>query len=69
MSKYIHTKQFICRGLVQNINERTMVPCKFNVTVSNDNHCTVSFIPEKGQNIPIQYSVDFTKVLRALEGN
>lgn len=67
MSKYMHNKQFEVKGFMQDIKEMKMIPCKMLVTVSNDKHCTVSIVPPQEFNIPIQYCVDFTKVLKALE--
>lgn len=67
MAKYMHSKMFECKGLVGNLETSGMMPCKFIVTVSNDKHCTVSVAPDEKADIPIQYSVDFTKVLKALE--
>jgi hypothetical protein len=68
MSKYMHNKMFECKGSISNLDSMGMMPCKFIVTVSNDKHCTVSFAPDEKADIPIQYSVDFTKVLKSLEG-
>ena len=67
MAKYMHSKRFNCKGFIQNIDNMDMARCDFIVTVSNDNHCTVSFAPDD-RGLPIQYCVDFTKVLKALEG-
>jgi hypothetical protein len=68
MAKYMHSKIFQCKGWLQDIRTMGMMPCKFNVLVSNDKHCTVSVVPDEKADIPIQYCVDFTKVLKALEG-
>lgn len=68
MAKYMHNKMFECRGFINILDSMGIKPCKFIVTVSNDKHCTVSFAPSEEANIPIQYTVDFTKVLKTLEG-
>lgn len=67
MAKYMHGKQFKVKGFIQNVNNMDMARTDFVVTVSNDNHCTVSVVPDN-ETIPIQYCVDFSKVLKALEG-
>ena len=66
MAKEMRNKQFDCRGLIQEINTLDMAEVKFKVTVSNDSHCTVSFLPMV-KDLPLQYCVDFTEVLKALE--
>jgi hypothetical protein len=68
MAKYMHNKQFEVKGFIQNVTNMDMAQTKFIVTVSNDKHCTVSVAPDN-ESIPIQYCIDFTKVLRAMEGD
>ena len=67
MAKEMTNKLFECRGLIQDVKTLRMGEFKFKVTVSNDSHCTVSFMPMFNE-FPIQYCVDFTEVLKALEG-
>lgn len=65
MARQLHNKEFEVRGLIQDVKAMRMIPCEYQVTVSNDSHCTVSVAPEGSY---IQYCLDFTKVLKALEG-
>ena len=67
MAKYMHGKQFKVKGFIQDVTSMDMAKTDFIVTVSNDKHCTVSVAPDN-ETIPIQYCIDFTKVLRAMEG-
>lgn len=67
MAKEMTNRVFECRGLIQDVRTLRMDEFKFKVTVSNDSHCTVSFMPMFNE-FPIQYCVDFTEVLKALEG-
>lgn len=60
------TKQYIVKGFIQNIAVGKMLPSEFIVSVSNDTHCTVSVAPNDSK-LPMQYSVDFTKVLEDLK--
>ena len=67
MAKEMTNRVFECKGLIQDIKTLRMDEFKFKVTVSNDSHCMVSFMPMFNE-FPIQYCVDFTEVLKALEG-
>lgn len=67
MAKEMKNRVFDCKGLIQDVRTLRMDEFKFKVTVSNDSHCTVSFMPMFNE-FPIQYCVDFTEVLKALEG-
>ena len=67
MAKEMQNRVFDCKGLIQDVKTLRMGEFKFKVTVSNDSHCTVSFMPMFNE-FPIQYCVDFTEVLKALEG-
>ena len=66
MAKKMTNRVFDCKGLIQDVKTLRMGEFKFKVTVSNDSHCTVSFMPMFNE-FPIQYCVDFTEVLKALE--
>lgn len=67
MAKQMKNKLFKVKGFIQEINSMDMAKVDFRVLVTNDSHCTVSIIPDE-ERISIQYSVDFTEVLKALEG-
>lgn len=67
MAKRMRNKLFYCNGLIQDLNTIRMAECKFRVMVSNDDHCTVSVAPDD-ETLPIQYCVDFSKILKELEG-
>lgn len=67
MAKEMKNRVFDCKGLIQDVRTLRMDEFNFKVTVSNDSHCTVSFMPMFNE-FPIQYCVDFTEVLKALEG-
>lgn len=67
MAKYMHNKMFKCKGFLQELETMTMTKQDFRVIVSNDNHCTVSISPDDGRT-KFQFCIDFTKVLKALEG-
>ena len=67
MAKQMKNKLFKVKGFIQEINSMYMAKVDFRVLVTNDSHCTVQIIPDE-KRISIQYSVDFTEVLKALEG-
>lgn len=66
MAKYMHNKQFKVKGWLQNLHTMEMARQDFIISVSNDNHCTVSVAPAD-ERTKFQFCVDFTKVLKALE--
>ena len=67
MAKYMHSKMFKCKGFLQDLDNMTMHKQDFRVLVSNDNHCTISVAPDDERS-KFQFCIDFTKVLKALEG-
>ena len=67
MAKQMKNKLFKVKGYIQEIKSMEMAKVDFRVLVTNDSHCTVSIVPDH-KRISIQYCVDFTEVLKAMEG-
>ena len=59
-------KQYKVNGFIQNVQNGAMSQLEFIVSASNDTHCTVSIAPSN-PNLPVQYCVDFTEVLKDLK--
>ena len=69
MSKRIDLETFQSIGFIQETDSKEVMQCMFDVTVCNENNvCIVGFTPSKEEGIPYKYCVDFTEVLKTLEG-
>ena len=64
--KQVKNKQYEnVRGFVCMLNSMKIIPSEFIVSVSNDSHCTLSICSIAAPDI--QYSIDFTDIVKDLK--